>query len=352
MTDEPDTPAVSSRLLARLRRMDGMHSVGFAEPPSPIPGGFETRIFAFRLAGAPAPFDRPLILRLFREADAAPRARFEAAVHGAIAQQGYPVPRVLDWSADASPLGGAFLILERVPGENLVSRILDPALLRYPALLAGAQRRLHALDPAPVRDALAAAGFPPARLHPDTEVEYLERAVHALDLAGFEPGIAWLRAQRPGAAAPAVVCHGDFHPFNVLVHEGRVSGVIDWTLRHMKLAEPAYDVGATLVLLGHAPVDVPWMLRGVAGRLRRRLVRAYLESYRRELDLPEPALRYYEALRLLGCLLEAGEHALADRGLRARPRKPTAFGSPRVQAGMLERFRALTGVNVALPDGA
>src|SRR5512139_3250883 len=125
---DPSAAEIGVRLLAYLRRMDGMHSVEFAEPPSAISGGFETLIFAFRIAHAPPRFSGALILRLFREADAAPRARFEAAVHGAIAQLGYPAPAVRHWSPDASPLGGVFLILERVAGENLLARIASPAL--------------------------------------------------------------------------------------------------------------------------------------------------------------------------------------------------------------------------------
>jgi aminoglycoside phosphotransferase (APT) family kinase protein len=349
---DPTAAEVGARLLAHLRRMDGMHSADFAEPPSRISGGFETLIFAFRLACAPRPFDGPLILRLFREAEAAPRARFEAAVNGAIAQLGYPAPHVLHWSPDASVLGGAFLILERLPGENLLSRIVDPALFRFPALLAESQLRLHALDPVPILRAIGAAGFPAERLRPDADLARIGERVPALGLAGLAPGVAWLHAQRPPAPAHAVVCHGDFHPRNVLARDGRVTGVVDWTLRHMKLAEAEYDVGATLVLISHAPVHVPWILRGGARRLRRRLVRAYLARYQAHAALCASTLGYYEALRLLECLLEAGEYRLADLGRAPRPTKPTAFESPEVQAGMFARFRELTGVALALPGSA
>ena len=349
MSGERAPAEVGARLLAHLRRMDGMHSVDFAQPPSPITGGYETLIFAFQLARAPAPFDAPLILRLFREADAAPRARFEAAVHGAIAQQGYPAPAVRYWSDDVSILGGPFLILERAPGANLLARVADPALFRFPGILADAQLRLHALDPAPVLRAIESAGFPSAQVRPDAQLAMAGERVLALGISGLEPGIDWLRAQRRVADGPEVVCHGDFHPLNVLVRAGRVTGVVDWTLRSMKIAEPAYDVGATLVLIGHAPVDVPWILRGVASGLRRRLVRSYLARYRTKSALPPESLAYYEALRLLVCLAEAGEHRLGDLGLAPRPRKPTPFGSPVVQASMIGRFRDLTGIDLGLP---
>jgi hypothetical protein len=83
--------------------------------------------------------------------------------------------------------------------------------------------------------------------------------------------------------------------------------------------------------------------------LRRWIVRAYLARYQARARLDEAALRYYEVLRLLGCLSEAGVHRLADLGQLERPPKPTAFSDAGVQAGMFERLRALTGLSLALP---
>jgi aminoglycoside phosphotransferase (APT) family kinase protein len=350
MSADPTPAEVGALLLARLRRMAGMHSVEFAEPPSRISGGFETLIFGFRLARAPAPFDRALVLRRFRETDAGPRARFEAAVHGAIAQQGYPVPRVLDWSEDAAPLGAPFLVLERIEGEILMPRIFDPALFRFPAVLAREQLRLHALDPAPVLRAIEAAGFGAARVHPDAELEAVASHARRLGLAGLEPGVAWLRAKRPAPAPAVVVCHGDFHPLNVLAKDGRVTGVLDWTLRHMCIADPAYDVGATIAILSTAPADLPRFLRGPALLVRRHLVRDYQRHYAAGRALAAGVVGYYEALRALGILLEAGEHRLADAGRVARPQKPTAYADAWSQQRVVGYFRDLTGVSVALPD--
>jgi hypothetical protein len=53
---------------------------------------------------------------------------------------------------------------------------------------------------------------------------------------------------------------------------------------------------------------------------------------------------------LLVFLIEAGELRLAERGLRARPSKLQPFGSAAVQASIVARFRALTGVAVELPQ--
>lgn len=45
-------------------------------------------------------------------------------------------------------------------------------------------------------------------------------------------GLAWLRDNLPPPAPPVVV-HGDFRIGNLMVHEGRLSGVLDWELAHL-----------------------------------------------------------------------------------------------------------------------
>jgi hypothetical protein len=53
-----------------------LHSPGldYAEPLTPITGGYDTRIFAFRLTGASESFSIPLILRISSCAKTRPKA--------------------------------------------------------------------------------------------------------------------------------------------------------------------------------------------------------------------------------------------------------------------------------------
>lgn len=57
-----------------------------------------------------------------------------------------------------------------------------------------------------------------------------------------------LLSARP--AARATWCHGDLHPFNVLVDRGRLCGVIDWGDLHV--GDPALDLAAAWMLLRDA----------------------------------------------------------------------------------------------------
>ena len=92
--------------------------------------------------------------------------------------------------------------------------------------LAQAMARIHALD-------AAAVPFLP-RLEPAEGVEGLARQF--AEAGGDRPiialGLAWLRAHLPPAASPVVV-HGDFRIGNLMVDQGRLSGVLDWELAHL-----------------------------------------------------------------------------------------------------------------------
>src|SRR3989454_12667568 len=110
---------LDARLREHLQPTLGAPRLEFAERPTRLTGGFDTRIFAFRLAGAPAAFAGPLILRLLDAHHDPARALHERATQNALAELGYPAPRVLLASADARILGGPFLIMERLAGQPL-----------------------------------------------------------------------------------------------------------------------------------------------------------------------------------------------------------------------------------------
>lgn len=340
-----DAALVARALLEHLRRTLDRTELDYAEPPARITGGFDTAIYGFRLARAPGALAGPLVLRLFREEQGVAQARFEAAVHGAVAALGYRAPRVLLTGGSDGELGRAFLLMERVPGRRMLDPMFDPQSLRAPGLLADAQARLHALDAGAFERAVSAAGVSPDRLSVDAELADLEAGSERLSMAGLRGGLRWLAERRPKLSARAI-CHGDFHPLNVLVASGAVSGVVDWA--RVRICDPAYDVGVTAGLIRLGPVGLPGFLAPAVAAGRRAFVAAHRRAYARQRALDEDAVRWSEALRCLVILLEVGEHRLAHAGRCPRPSKPTAFGSPRAAAAVVERFRALTGVGVAL----
>jgi aminoglycoside phosphotransferase (APT) family kinase protein len=341
----------SDALLAYLRQALEAPSLAYAEPPARILGGFDTLVYGLRLSDGPSSLAGPLILRAFRQDDGPERARFETAVQNAIAGQGYPAPRALHTCDDPGPLGKAFFIMERLPGRSMLDAMLRPSPLffRSPAILGELHARLHALDPQRLLAALAGPGpRSDERLSIEGELELRVRVIDSAGLDGLRPGERWLHEHRPPPPERLAICHGDFHPMNILIDGGEVSGVIDWPW--VGVGDPAYDVGATVALMTQGPVDLPRPLWAIGRSVRRWIVRRYLKAYRAKLPVDQGAVDYFEAFRLLGFLIEAGQHRAADLGRIERPVKPNPFAQQHVVDGTRRRFEELTGVSAELPS--
>ena len=351
LTPDRDVPGdLDARLLAFVRRELGDPAIGYAEPPSRILGGFDTLIYGFRLAGAPAGFSGPLILRVFRAGVEREQALYEAAVQNAVADLDFPAPRVLLTHTEADPLGAAFTIMERMPGTVMLNKLLGPAMARMPLLLARTHARLHALDASEFIQRLKGAG---ARLEPmsvDALVDQHERRITAAKLTGLRPALGWLASRRPAIPDGVSICHGDFHPLNVLVDDDCVTGVVDWGWVMVGPAE--YDVGAAVALFTQGPVNVPGFVYPLVGVIRRWLVRRYLVAYAKLRPLDLEAMRYFEGLRLMQFLIEAGEAAQGGAGVMARSVQSLPFGQPRVQRGIITRVRQITGERASLPPAS
>jgi aminoglycoside phosphotransferase (APT) family kinase protein len=295
---EARAEAVARALVAHLRVELAAPALDLAEPPHVLRGGFDTEIFALRQRGAPPPFAVPLVLRVLRPQHDPRRAVGEQLTQNVVVELGYPAPRVVLASAAPQPLGAPFVLMERLPGRPL----LDAHIIGMGAILAAAQLRLHALDPAPLAAALGRAASLDGYL--DGEAARVERA----KLDDLRPLLDWLRARRPPATAPAI-CHGDFHPQNVLVEGGRVSGVLDWP--NVLVADPAFDVASTLNILSFVPAgltSIPPGLRWLARAAQPLLARRYLARYRRGRPIDDGRLAYYRVAAGLHALTRAGEN--------------------------------------------
>jgi aminoglycoside phosphotransferase (APT) family kinase protein len=340
-----------SRLLAYLRAALDAPGVQFSEPPTPVTGGYDTRIFAFRLREAPPAFSGPLILRLLGPHHDPARVLREGATQNALAGLGYPAPRVFLAIADPTPLGGAGLVMERLPGR----RLLEAGLFRISRVLVETQLRLHALDAEVLLRALdreglatSAAGAPAISgdmVTLDGHLGQLRDRIVGGALHGLEPAMAWLVEHRPPSPGRRVICHGDFHPQNILVSGRRVTGVIDWP--NVVVADAAYDVAATKTILSLTPVKlaaVPAALRWLVRVLRPVMVARYLAAYRRRRPIDPGVLAYYEALCCMRGLLRAAE----SRHRRA-PALPNPLDVSSFAERLAARFSRITGVSPALP---
>ncbi len=315
--------------------------------PRRITGGFDTTIYGFRLSGTDGDLAQPLIVRIYGPEAHERQATFETVMHNTLAGLGYPTPRILAGSTDATLLGTPFVIMPRVPGRVMLASIFGPRAPDTARTLGTLHARLHALDAAELRRALEAAGVDSMGWEASVSLDWMRTEIDALRLDGLRDALDWLIANRPPAPARLAICHGDFHPLNIMMDGRTVSGVLDWA--GARIGDPAWDVGATLALFGQGPVGMPAPVLRAIGVLRRWLLGRYIRAYSTAMPLDMDAVRYYEAYRCTLFLVEGGQHRQALAGVIPPLVRPTAFHAKPVLDGIARRVTQITGVSVSLP---
>lgn len=362
MDDEPLARGGTERLLGYLRTTLTQPGLTYAEAPQRVTGGNETFVYMLRLRDAPEELAGPLILRAYRAGYARPdQARFEATVQNAIAGLGYPAARVFVTCPEADMLGTPFIVMERLPGRTVLEGIGGPdasgkmrfqergRLLRSAGLLweiprvcAEAQLRLHALDPQPLLDAIAREGLPRASVTVEGRLEALRSYIEGNGLAGLNGAFAWLVENEPPPER-LVICHCDIQPINILMTEGAITGVVDWS--EVVVADPALDVGYTKLALETVPLDMPPLLQWIARPVARFVSRRYMRRYAKRRRVHRASVEYYEVLRALFALAGIGARRLAGTT------EPGVWDNPAGIGNLRSRVRAITGTTISMLAG-
>jgi aminoglycoside phosphotransferase (APT) family kinase protein len=325
----PDTDEIAARLLAHLSAHLLRPDLAYAERLESVSGGFDTAIFGFALEGAPPEAAGRLILRLGREGSYPPRFALEAMTQNALAEMGYPVPRALLVETETATLGGPFIVMQRVSGRPLgqqgvgfatgatvVTKLAN--LARLPKTFSALNRtwvetqvRLHRLSPEPLLRAAADAGVDARLLSFDGQLARLAATVEDAGLCGLTPAVSWLEANRPDDRGSATICHGDFHPLNIMADNGVVTGVIDWA--NVAIAAAELDVASAVTNIATLPIKVPGAMRLPVKLLIATLLRRYVAAYRQLRPLDAASLRYYQVFRAMVQLRPAAATLLAGR---------------------------------------
>jgi aminoglycoside phosphotransferase (APT) family kinase protein len=156
----------------------------------------------------------------------------------ALAGRGLPVPA----SYGTGTLERPYVLLERLPGA--VPGRLEPAeAVELSRRLGGWLARLHALDPGEL--GLAAN----RSAHDATLAEvgawrrrYEEARPGPVPMLGAL--LAWAERAAPDDGRQPALLWGDAGPHNLLVDDGRVTGLLDWELAHV--GHPLEDLGAAV----------------------------------------------------------------------------------------------------------
>jgi aminoglycoside phosphotransferase (APT) family kinase protein len=240
-----------------------------------IGAGREAEVFAW---------DQGRVLRLAHHPEAAPLIAREAAALRAAAEAGAPVPELFE---EREHHGRPGLVMERCEGRDQLVR-----LVRRPWSVRAVGRHLARVH-AELHEVEAPPSLPALR---DELQRILESPLVPEDLRG--------RARSELAARPDGdrLCHGDFHPGNVLGDR-----VIDWGAAVR--GNPAADVARTCLLIGIAepPGPRPAWLRLIERAGRWHLLHAYLRAYRKRRPLDQDEVERWLAVLTTARLAEGIE---------------------------------------------
>ncbi len=296
MSVDPRDPSAVAEALCTWAADHFGGVVSVVGTPVAIGAGFDSYIHFVDLSGEqlPVAWRAPLVVRLLPSIDRVAQSHREAAVQRWAAAGGYPAPLVLEVLGPDDAFGLPAQVMERAPGTMMLDALSARpwrtlALVRQ---LAGLQLALHALP----LDGWPSSTEPQALL--DQRLALPRRAAVALDDAALAS--ASERATELGSTAtagPVVVCHGDFHPLNVVVSGDRGS-VIDWT--DAGLGPREADVSRTLLLFHVASIAASSSIERVALRIAGPwLATRYRRAYEAGARLDEGRLRAWEALHAL-----------------------------------------------------
>jgi len=212
----------------------------------PVGGGMAAALWRVERGG------HAYALRLFRADEGAVARREERAMR--LVVPGVPIPAV---RAAGTWENRPALLIDWCAGQTLL------AALRANPHRAWALARLF--------------GATQPRLHAATPPTALRDEGHSwIDWAGGGAGALGERLRAVASAEPSVL-HFDYHPLNVLVDAGRVTGVIDWANAHV--GDRRADVARTLTILLLAPLP-PDQPAGFIRAFSRVLAAGWRRGYR------------------------------------------------------------------------
>jgi aminoglycoside phosphotransferase (APT) family kinase protein len=334
--------STTDQLLNVLRQRPETASLDYIEAPRPLTGGFWAELYTLRVRGAPDGWPEELVARVMPDSALAVK---EIALQTEVAKLGFPTPVVRAAGEAGDGLGRAFMVMDRAPGAPLLDGLdATRALARLPKLaatlpdmLAATMARLHRLNPGTVRTRLEGSGVATTV---DEMLDVLVGTAGERNRTDLAAAARWLTSHPP-APAPEVICHGDLHPFNLLIDDKGQVTVLDWSAA--VLGPATYDVAFTSLLLAEPPVMVPRSLQPIVVVAGRSISRSFRRRYRSHSGsaIAAPSLRWYQGVVCLRALVEVAGWDDAERETRAG--HPWLLSGPAFAA----RLATLTGLTVA-----
>ena len=242
-----------------------------------IAEGREAEIFAWQ-DGA--------VLRLLRSRNGQRQIEWEAQAMRAAAEAGVSVPAVQGATTVQERPG---LIMERIDGADMLTMIGQ-----RPWLLLGAARDFGEIH-AQLHETAAPSDLPALKAKLKSRIESSDLVPKPL----AEFAIARLEELPDGDR----LCHGDFHPGNIIWREGRPV-IIDWT--NVTRGDPAADYARTDLMLrmGDPPPGSSRLLLALALVGRGVMVWAYHRAYQKTRPMDAALVSRWEAPVMANRLVE------------------------------------------------
>jgi aminoglycoside phosphotransferase (APT) family kinase protein len=283
---------VSENILSFFNKELCDTKVDYEIPLSQLQGGYDTAIFKLKLKNVPTSLSGPLVLRVFRKAHPPKQAIMESVIHNSLADQGFLVPYVYYACIDDKYLENQFMIMDFLNGV-LLPTVFD----QYTAIVLGkTHAALHNADSSQLKEDMISGGFGGLQYGIKGRLDQLAKASERLPW--LEEIVFWLKENRPYECEHPSICHGDFHPYNLLAKDGKVTAILDWSA--CRIADPAMDVASTLVIFNAATKH---LIPSVDSKIE---TQKYLDAYRDERYLNEQHLGYYQVLLCILRLFAGG----------------------------------------------
>ena len=287
------------KLTAYLRRRFG--PAVQADTVTALLGGAMKETFIAELSGANRPAAAIVIRRDSSQVEtgaANSSVTHEFALLEAAFEQGLPVAEPL-WLDASDAFARPFLVSKRIAGSptmNLHGRIVGADPAQAAKGLARTLAQIHRFDWS-VLDGARELERMSLRQHVERlldiwETHWREHRVRPSPV--FAAGFAWMKANIPACEVTPVLVHGDVSLRNLLMHDGEITGMLDWEFWH--IGDPAED-------LAYCRADVEQVMSW----------EEFLAEYRRHggAEYDANAIKYYEiwpAVRIgAGCTAFAAQ---------------------------------------------
>lgn len=297
-TDPDDRQGrIESYLAGKIPEANGVHLIGVERPN--VGWSHETWLFDGHWTEGSREVSRPLCLRLdpgntlLRHMS---NLETQFRVLECLATTPVPTPQPYWYEDDTAILGAPFIVMERAPGTcpdpwgTTGRQFYQEAAQRgvLPGSFIGALAALHNLDWEGA--GLSFLGVPkPGREFALTELAKWRALIEVsgdVDEPVLTDLICWLQENAPSTERLALI-HGAYRTGNLLIHEDRVSAVLDWETQ--AIGDPMYDVAYVLSDLNREGTD---LLSNLVPRDQ--FYREYEAATGIEID--EERCRYYQLL--------------------------------------------------------